>query len=162
MNKYFAHIKSNVPSSLTANGEYIGVTSKRNPIDLLVTNKDLYLSISPIGNYSTYTSHITKNNTCIDTTNNCIVVPYYNNHYDIYLKHIKIYEHTATTTLLNTSIGKYTITILNGINSSICIYENNVLVYSDIINLLSTATASIENDNIILKCYVYDFQGKNT
>jgi pyruvate formate lyase activating enzyme len=68
MNKYFAHIKSNIPASVSANGDYIGVSSKRNPIDLLVSNNDLYLNISPIGNYSSYTTHISNINTCIDTS----------------------------------------------------------------------------------------------
>ena len=80
MNKYFAHIKSNVPVSLSANGEYIGISSKRNAIDLLVTTPDLFLTVSPIGNYSPYTAHISNHSTCVDTTNNCVIVPYYNKH----------------------------------------------------------------------------------
>lgn len=151
MNKYFAHIKSNIPASVSANGEYLGVSSKRSPIDILVTNKDLYLNIFPIGNYSSYTAHISNINTCIDTTNNTIVVPYYNNHFDIYLNHSKVYTQTPTTTLLNTTLGNIVVNILNGINSSIAIYENNIMIYSDIVDLLSSAVATIENKNIIIK-----------
>ena len=156
MNKYFAHIKSNVPVSLSANGEYIGISSKRNAIDLLVTTPDLFLTVSPIGNYSPYTAHISNHSTCVDTTNNCVIVPYYNKHFDIYLKHNKLYEQSATTTLLNTTIENYTINVLNGINSSLSIYEKNILVYSDILPLLSNATASRENNNVILKGYTIE------
>lgn len=156
MNTYYTHLKSSIPSSVYANGEYLGICDKRNTIDLLVNTTDVYYNISPIGNYYPYTIHVFNNSKCIDTTNNCYIVPYYNNHYDIYLKHIKIYENTPTTTLLNTSIGKTTITILNGINSSVSIYDNGNIVYSDIIHLLSKATAFNHQGNTIIKGFTVD------
>lgn len=153
MNQYFAHIHSHIPVSISANGEYLNIVEKRKPLDLLVTKKDLYLSVSPLGNYYPYTIHISNNYKCVDTTNNCIIVPYYNNHYDIYLKHNKIYEMTANSIVLNTTFGKTNIAILNGTNSLVSIYDNGNLVYSDIVRQLSTATAISQGDHIIIKGY---------
>ena len=73
--------------------------------------------------------------------------------YDIYLKNIKIYENLPTTTLLNQTIGKTTITILNGILSSITIYDNSSIVYSENVKLLDKANVNVINGNIILKAY---------
>lgn len=151
MNPYYAHLKSEIACTVYANGEYLGVCKKREPLDLRVSTNDVFFNISPIGNYYPYTIHISNTKKCVDTTNNCLIVPYYNNNYDIFLKHIKIYENTPTTTLLNTTIGKITITILNGINSSIAIYENGSIMYSDNISLLSKVTANIVQGNIIVK-----------
>ena len=153
MNTYFAHLKSDIPCTIYANGEYVGVCQKHNSLDLKIDTKDVYFNVSHIGNYYPYTIHIFNNNKCIDTTNNCLIVPYYNNNYDIYLKNIKIYENLPTTTLLNQTIGKTTITILNGILSSITIYDNSSIVYSENVKLLDKANVNVINGNIILKGY---------
>lgn len=153
MNTYFAHLKSDIPCTIYANGEYVGVCQKHNSLDLKIDTKDVYFNVSHIGNYYPYTIHIFNNNKCIDTTNNCLIVPYYNNNYDIYLKNIKIYENLPTTTLLNQTIGKTTITILNGILSSITIYDNSSIVYSENVKLLDKANVNVINGNIILKAY---------
>lgn len=153
MNPYLAHLKSDVPCTVYANGEYLGVCEKRKSLDLEINAKDVYFNVSPIGNYYPYTIHIFNNNKCVDTTNNCLIVPYYNNNYDIYFKHIKVYENTPTTTLLNTKLGNLTVTILNGINSLISIYDNGNIVYSDVIKLLSKVNANVINGNLVVKGY---------
>lgn len=151
MNTFFAHLKSDVPCTIYANGEYVGVCSKRNSLDLKIDTKDVYFNVSQVGNYCPYTLHIFNNNHCVDTTNNCLIVPFYNNNYDIYLKSIKMNENSPTTTLLNQTIENTKIVILNGILSSINIYDNGSIVYSENVKLLDKANVSKVNGNIILK-----------
>lgn len=153
MNNYYTHLKSDIPCTIYANGEYIGVCEKRKSIDLLASTNNIYFNVSPVGNYYPYTIHIQNEYKCIDTTNSSIVVPFINNHFDIYLKNIKIYENISTTTLLHTTFNKSTITILNGTSSMLNIYDNGIIVYSDNLKLLSKATASSRNGNIIIKGY---------
>lgn len=153
MSKYFAHLKSEVETLIYANGTYLGVASKRNSIDMEVDTNNVYLNVSPVGNYLPYTVHIFSHNNMVDISNNCLIVPFYNNNYDIYLKSIKIQENIQTKTLFNQSIGKCTIVILNGTSSSINIYENGNIVYSDNLKLLNKAQASIVNNNLVVKGY---------
>lgn len=151
MSSIYTHLKSNIPCIVYANGEYLGISKKRESLDLLISNKEVYFNISPVGNFYPYTLHLVNVNQCIETTNNCLLVPYYNNNYDIILKNMKIHENTPTTTLVNTTINSITVTILNGINSSITIYDDGKIVYSDVLKLLDKANATMVQNNLVVK-----------
>ena len=156
MNSIVAHVKSNIPCIVYANGEYLGVCKKREDLDLLIKDKEVYFNISPVGNYTPYTLHLINVNECVETTNNCLLVPYYNQNYDIVLKNIKVYDNLPTTTLVNTTIGSTSVTILNGIHSSISIYDDGKIVYSEILKLLDKANATMVKDNLVVKGYTTD------
>lgn len=151
MSKFYTHLKSEIPATIYANGEYVGVCNKQNSLDLEVTTNNVYFNVSPVGNYYPYTIHIFNHNRCVDTTNNSLIVPYYNNNYDIYLSHIKIQENRPTTTLYNGSVGNFSVSILNSIQTLINIYINNNLIYSDNIKLLNKVTVEQLFENLIIK-----------
>lgn len=151
MNKFYTHLKSEIPTTIYANGEYVGVCNKLNSLDLEINTNNVYFNVWPVGNYYPYTIHIFNNNKCIDTTNNTLIVPYYNNNFDIYLKHIKIYENTPTSTLLNKTVGNFSVSILNGIQSLINVYINNSLAFSSNIKLLYKANVYTSFNNLIIK-----------
>lgn len=155
MSENFIHFLSEEQCLININGENIGNIDNINNLEL-----DIITKCNQI--YVTYTPISTKPNIpftfLLDTKNKVYcenkfikVIPFTDNHYDINMTPFYYHQNEQSKILLNSSIGKFLISITCDNSTKITIFDNSSIVFSLNTTLLSSARAEIQKDILIVE-----------
>ena len=152
----YLHIANNFKSIVSINNNIvININSEDNNYTTIQTNNDnLYISYTPYstskGSYLPYAEKLNLSN--ISLNNNLKVIPFRNNHFEIYFNNLEVPNISPSEIISEEYFGKINIVILNNSSGNILFYENNKLKKQLTTYKITSAEISQIKNKITIKC----------
>lgn len=156
MTSNFLHLLSSAPCSMSINGNNLGYLDNKNnfEFDIITKSNNVFVSYNPISennDFLPYTANINCTNIVNCNNKNIQIVPFPNNHWDIYFSPYKYLEENDSELIFSKNIGKYYISISNSNKSTINIFSSSSLLLNKTIEKITSANVDIKKDIIILQ-----------
>lgn len=147
---------SKVPCFFSINGKYLGDIDNKNTfeIDIIQKCEKILIDYHPTSEsekYIPYSSIIQSTNNLSCSNNNVKIIPFPDNHYDLYFSPFEYLSSTQTKNVFSKNLGKHYITVSNDNRSHISIFNNVSLVLNKNIECLNAINASTKKDLIIIE-----------
>ena len=156
MKENFLHFLSDTPCSISINGHDIGTIDNINTFeqDILVDTEQIILEYKPISGDKLFIPYFAtiKTKDYPHTDNEYIdIIPFPDNHYDIFLQPFYYNETREEKVLLNQNIDKYFVSITTGNNTNITIFSGASIVYKITVTRFTSASIDKKSNLLIIK-----------
>lgn len=156
MRENFLHFLSDVPASISVNGKQLGVIDNENIFekDILTKTDKIFVEYSPLSekqNHIPYLASISTKGVPTSENKYIEIIPFPSNNYDINLKPFYYYELRDAKVILNKTLGNYFVSMVTTNTTTVNVYLGTSLVFSSTIPLVTTATAELKSQVIIIK-----------
>jgi len=150
----FLHFKSGIPYNLYIDGEY--VCNNKTSIDVLMKSNEFTYTIVPYAageNYYTDSGRVyVENGKVFATSQNLEIIPFKDDHYDIYFKGVLIKNYMESQVILQEEQGDIVVNVYNDGQGVVEMLNKAKLIIRKAITKIKTAQVDCVNNVLILKC----------